>query len=65
VVETAAKDGVDWWTMRIATSPHYSDTLEAVEERWSFARLVHAHKTLDALDDITAAQRPDPPKGGR
>lgn len=65
MVEAAAQDGVDWWTMRIATSAHYSDTLEAIEERWPFSRVVHAHQTLDALDEIAAAQRPDLPKGAR
>jgi len=49
--------------MRIATSPHFSDTLTAVAHEWSFADQVHAHQTLDALDDVVDICRPEPPKG--
>jgi len=50
--------------MRIVTSDRFTDTYSAVAESWSFRDQVHAHKTLDALDDIAAEGRPDPPRGG-
>lgn len=61
----AARDGVDWWVMRIVVSEHFSDSFLAVSREWSFADQVHAHKTLDAIDDARALARPDPPREGR
>lgn len=61
-MQRAARDGVNWWVMRIVVSEHFTDTFQAVSQGWSFADQVHAHKTLDALDDIAAEGRPDPPK---
>ena len=55
--EQAAADGVDWWIMRIATSPHFSDTFAAVAHEWSWRDQVHAHMTLDALDDAAHLAR--------
>ena len=59
--ERAAREGVDWWLMRLVTSPHFSDGLIAIQG-WTWADQVHAHKTLDALDDFADIARPAPPK---
>lgn len=53
------------WVQRIATSGRYSDGLMAVRYEWSFADQLEAHVMLDALDEIRALQRPDPPKKRR
>ena len=42
--------------MRLVTSKHFSDGLEAVM-RWSWADQVHAHKTIDALEDMADIAR--------
>jgi hypothetical protein len=57
---------VDWWTQRIVTSEDYRGTSpRAVREEWSFADVLEAHMTLDALEEIRAIARPDPPGPGR
>ena len=50
--------------MRIAVSKHYTDSLIDIRERWSFADLIEAHQTLDALDDVDVIMRPPPPGRG-
>ena len=51
--------GIFYPPHRVAMSGYYHDTLEAIEDRWSLARLVEAHLLCDAFD----AARPVP-KGG-
>lgn len=45
---------------RVAMSGYYHDTLEAIEDRWSLARLVEACVMCDVFD----AARP-PPKSAQ
>ena len=41
---------VCWFTHRIASSGRYSDSLEAIEERWSLDDALDAHAVLDAVE---------------
>ena len=43
----------------IAESPRLCSGLDEVRHRWTFAELIEAHATLDAIE----ALRPDPPVG--
>jgi len=51
---------------RVCTSEDYRGASpRAVREEWSFADVLEAHQTLDALDAVRALYRPDPPAVGR
>ena len=61
----AGAGGVDWWVHRLAASEYYATTPHEVRYVWSYYDQVEAHMALDALDDVKALYRPDPPKGGK
>ena len=57
---TAKGRGVDWFTMRPATSPDIPDGLYTVRNLWTFRDLYEAHVALDALDEIREILTPPP-----
>lgn len=62
----AAREGVDWWVMRIAAAEQFSDTYQDVAYCWSFYDQLHAHRMLDCVDDCRELSRPpEPNRGGR
>jgi hypothetical protein len=58
----AAERGVDWWVHRIAASESYQTDPHTVRHVWYYRDQLEAHKALDALDEVRALHRPDPPK---
>lgn len=59
-MDAAAAQGVDWFVMRVVVDPRIPDGLADVTQRWTFADLLQAHFTLDALDRIEAFRRQHP-----
>ena len=53
----AARDGVDWFQWRLATSTRIHDGLAVIRSHWTIGEMTHAHIALDAMEDMEADAR--------